>query len=384
MPHQEDRLYSNLPENDQDQEEPSSQDNQNVESTSNLNWLKNLPWLIMNRVFRGLGLDFRHEIQDEHQKKLDNLTSMFPKMDKDFLHSIVKQYNGDEDLLELWVQEELVDLLGTDNTESGQSRSKVVTCLPIPIDRQFFISHQFCHHKPEHNAKVMERLSEEKNNLARQNSSNVGISAGPIDENIEFIWKAVIIGPEDSPFEGGIFHLILVFCQEYPSKPPHVRFISKMFHPNISSNGKLPILYYKESYYFEWVPEMSVVAMLKSIQTLLKYPKVHNLPEELLPNQLAVQLYKENGQKYKSNIQDLVKISLNEQKNYPCQANLTKILCSCLLEECNQCFYCDVWTIPNCSCITLLLAPHWYLYTQRKEDLKYENAALLASKRYIV
>ena len=134
MPHQEDRLCSNLLENDQDQEEPSSQDNQNDESTSkdavlyiphiastgtttsrstgNLNWLKNLPWLIMNRVFRGLGLDFRHEIQEEHQKKLDNLTSMFPKMDKDFLHSIVKQYNGDEDLLELWVQEELVDLLG--------------------------------------------------------------------------------------------------------------------------------------------------------------------------------------------------------------------------------------------------------------------------------
>ena len=133
MPHQEDRLCSNLPENDQEQEEPSSQDNQNDESTSkdavlyiphiagtgttssstgNLNWLKNLPWLIMNRVFRGLGLDFRHEIQDEHQKKLDYLISMFPKMDKDFLHSIVKQYNGDEDLLELWIQEELVDLLG--------------------------------------------------------------------------------------------------------------------------------------------------------------------------------------------------------------------------------------------------------------------------------
>ena len=38
--------------------------------------------------------------------------------------------------------------------------------------------------------------------------------------------------PHDTPFEDGTFKLTLVFTEEYPNKPPTVRFISKMFHPN--------------------------------------------------------------------------------------------------------------------------------------------------------
>ena len=38
--------------------------------------------------------------------------------------------------------------------------------------------------------------------------------------------------PHDTPFEDGTFKLTLVFTEEYPNKPPIVRFVSKMFHPN--------------------------------------------------------------------------------------------------------------------------------------------------------
>jgi ubiquitin-protein ligase len=38
--------------------------------------------------------------------------------------------------------------------------------------------------------------------------------------------------PHDTPFEDGTFKLTLVFTEEYPNKPPVVRFVSKMFHPN--------------------------------------------------------------------------------------------------------------------------------------------------------
>lgn len=30
----------------------------------------------------------------------------------------------------------------------------------------------------------------------------------------------------------GTFTLLLEFSDEYPNKPPHVRFLTKMFHPN--------------------------------------------------------------------------------------------------------------------------------------------------------
>ena len=41
-------------------------------------------------------------------------------------------------------------------------------------------------------------------------------------------WEAVIFGPNDTPFEDGIFKLSLEFTEEYPNKPPIVKFVSKM------------------------------------------------------------------------------------------------------------------------------------------------------------
>ena len=41
--------------------------------------------------------------------------------------------------------------------------------------------------------------------------------------------------PHETPFEDGTFKLTMEFTEEYPNKPPTVRFVSKMFHPN----GKL-------------------------------------------------------------------------------------------------------------------------------------------------
>jgi ubiquitin-conjugating enzyme E2 A len=58
-----------------------------------------------------------------------------------------------------------------------------------------------------------------------------GISGAPCTDNI-MIWNAVIFGPAETPFEDGMFKLILEFDESYPNKPPQVRFISEMFHPN--------------------------------------------------------------------------------------------------------------------------------------------------------
>jgi len=46
------------------------------------------------------------------------------------------------------------------------------------------------------------------------------------------IWNAVIMGPADTPFEDGVFKLVLTFDEDYPTHPPRVLFVSKMFHPN--------------------------------------------------------------------------------------------------------------------------------------------------------
>ena len=59
-----------------------------------------------------------------------------------------------------------------------------------------------------------------------------GIYGRPREDNI-LLWDAVICGPFDTPFDGGKFKLTIQFSEDHPDKPPVIKFVSKMFHPNI-------------------------------------------------------------------------------------------------------------------------------------------------------
>lgn len=87
------------------------------------------------------------------------------------------------------------------------------------------------------------------------------MSGAPTDNNI-MIWHAVIFGPHDTPFEDGTFKLTLEFTEEYPNKPPTVRFVSKMFHPNVYADGSICLDILQN----RWSPTYDVSAILTSIQ----------------------------------------------------------------------------------------------------------------------
>lgn len=77
---------------------------------------------------------------------------------------------------------------------------------------------------------AFKRLAAEYRTLT--NDAPEGIVAGPRDEDDYFTWVAMFQGPEGTPFEGGVFEAELKFPEDYPLRPPEMRFLDKMWHPN--------------------------------------------------------------------------------------------------------------------------------------------------------
>jgi ubiquitin-conjugating enzyme E2 A len=132
-----------------------------------------------------------------------------------------------------------------------------------------------------------------------KNDPPQGISAAPLNDNI-MVWNAVIFGPDDTPWEGGTFKLTITFTEEYPNKPPKVKFITKMFHPNIYNDGQICLDILQN----QWSPIYDVAAILTSIQSLLTDPNP-NSPA----NSEAARLYTENRKMYERKVKEMVEKS---------------------------------------------------------------------------
>ncbi|KAI6716629.1 ubiquitin-conjugating enzyme E2-17 kDa [Diplocarpon mali] len=148
-----------------------------------------------------------------------------------------------------------------------------------------------------------------------QTDPPAGVSASPAADNV-MQWNAVIIGPADTPFEDGTFRLVMQFDEQYPNKPPAVKFISQMFHPNVYATGELCLDILQN----RWSPTYDVAAVLTSIQ---RYARPHgtfsilanvcsllNDPNTSSPaNVEASNLYKDNRREYTKRVKESVEKS---------------------------------------------------------------------------
>nr|GMD29162.1 Trans-cinnamate 4-monooxygenase [Ipomoea batatas] len=113
---------------------------------------------------------------------------------------------------------------------------------------------------------------------------------GPVAEDM-FHWQATIMGPTDSPYAGGVFLVSIHFPPDYPFKPPKVAFRTKLFHPNINSNGSICLDILKE----QWSPALTISKVLLSICSLLTDPN----PDDPLVPEIA-HMYKTDRAKYEA------------------------------------------------------------------------------------
>ena len=82
--------------------------------------------------------------------------------------------------------------------------------------------------------------------------------------------KSTLVGPKNSPYEGGIFVLDLIIPQDYPFSPPKITMITNIYHPNIASSGKIQLDVLNNS----WSPEMTIPKAILFVQDLLLKPIV--------------------------------------------------------------------------------------------------------------
>ena len=139
---------------------------------------------------------------------------------------------------------------------------------------------------------ALKRLQKELLDISKDTPANC--SAGLLSNDL-FIWQATIIGPTETPYEGGIFHLKIVFPTDYPFKAPAVIFTTRIYHPNINDNGSICLDILKD----QWSPVLTVSKLLLSICSLLNEP---NPNDPLMPS--IANLYKTNREQFNANAKE--------------------------------------------------------------------------------
>lgn len=143
---------------------------------------------------------------------------------------------------------------------------------------------------------ALKRISKELKDLEKDPPANC--SAGPTSSEDLFTWSATIMGPSDSPYQGGVFFLNIKFPSDYPFKPPKVTFTTRIYHPNINANGSICLDILKD----QWSPALTISKVLLSISSLLTDP---NPDDPYVPD--IANIYKTDRNLYDKNAKEWTK-----------------------------------------------------------------------------
>nr|CAD7576022.1 unnamed protein product [Timema californicum] len=78
--------------------------------------------------------------------------------------------------------------------------------------------------------------------------------------------------PSETPWEGGLYKLRMIFKEDYPSSPPKCKFEPPLFHPNVYPSGTVCLSLLDEEK--DWRPAITIKQILLGIQDLLNEPNI--------------------------------------------------------------------------------------------------------------
>ncbi len=123
-----------------------------------------------------------------------------------------------------------------------------------------------------------QRIRKELKLLQEESKSMPGCSAGPEGDDL-LTWQGIIVGPEGTPYVGGVFKLEIKFPTDYPYKAPKVTFATPIYHCNINRAGNICLDILKD----KWSPVLTIGKVLLSICSLLSDPN----PDDPLAPEIA-------------------------------------------------------------------------------------------------
>ena len=93
---------------------------------------------------------------------------------------------------------------------------------------------------------------------------------------------ALIIGNNDTPYEGGYYYFKINFDETYPTKPPQCKFETInnkiRFNPNLYENGKICLSILGTWSGPSWKPVMNLKSILLNLQSLFSENPIVNEP----------------------------------------------------------------------------------------------------------
>jgi len=87
--------------------------------------------------------------------------------------------------------------------------------------------------------------------------------------------KNVIIGrllPKSDPFSRSGFNVLLTLPEEFPMKPPEVKILTPIYHPNIHKDGKMCFGLINQT--DSWKPATTLVEVINAIIDIIDKPKL--------------------------------------------------------------------------------------------------------------
>ena len=89
---------------------------------------------------------------------------------------------------------------------------------------------------PTANTEITKRILQELSYY--QSHPHPDFEVFPCQTNIDF-WRIIMCGPDGTPYSQATFELFIEFKDDYPAKPPNIRFITPIYHCNINSAGRI-------------------------------------------------------------------------------------------------------------------------------------------------